>query len=128
MRITVDTNTDHPDEIQKAIQLLAQLASRKREQPELYSNASNSSVNQSSAINEIPTPTSSAESLINDVKQEKVQEEAEVKKEVPDTPPDFSSFINLMDNNDKTTESKKFEPAQEQKKKGEGKEATITIF
>lgn len=121
MKITIDSNTDHPEDIQKAIQLLAQLATRKREQPELFSNASNNN-NTNFVPSTAPDTTSSAESLINDVKQEKEQEAAEVKKEIPDTAPDFSSFLNLMDNADKTTESKDPEPAQKDK------EATVTFF
>lgn len=89
MKITIDTKEDNHEEIQKVISLLQNLISGTANS---YTNYGNSS--SSSGAN---TDTSNLMSMFGDTPTAPA-------KEVSDTPPDFSSFTNLINN--KTSDKK----------------------
>jgi len=92
MKITIDTSIDHPDDIRKAIQLLAHLANKQGKS--IYSNTN---------VNPYSEPATNTNSYSNP---------SAAPTPEPDKSPDFSNFMNLMDNAPKKEEEKKKEIPQ----------------
>jgi len=82
MKIMIDTQHDTYEDIQKVLHILTGIIQRKE-------GSSNSNYNQSSSYNQSSgtTDTSNMMSMFDSTPSGS--------KEIPDTPPDFSSFLNL---------------------------------
>ncbi len=87
MKITIDTKEDSHEDIQKVMQILSHFTNKNP--------ISNYSL-ESQATNE-----SSNEGFMN-----MFGDSSEEKKEIPDTPPDFSNFLNLANKDEDKKEDK----------------------
>lgn len=95
MKITIDTQTDTYEDIKKVLHILTGIIEKK--DLGVQSNfSSSSSYCSNNAINSANSNTASMMNMFDD----------EPAKEIPDTPPNFNSFLNLVD-------QKKEEPKRE---------------
>lgn len=83
MKITIDTKEDNPGEIRKVISLLQNL----------ISGSSNSYTNYGNSPSGANADTSNLMSMFGDASSAPAKG-----AEAPDTPPDFSGFLNLVNN------------------------------
>ncbi len=84
MKLTIDTQTDKFEDIQKVLHILTNIIEK---------NGSNSSTT-GSLTPSSPTDTTNMMSMFSDDNTSSTP----TQKEIADTPPDFSSFLNLTKN------------------------------
>ena len=86
MRLTIDTKHDSHDEIKHAIQILNDLLERKGIPTTTQEASPEATTNMMNMFSDTPT------------------EEETLQKEIPDTAPDFSSFLNLTNKQEEKKE------------------------
>lgn len=107
MKITIDTQVDTHEDIRKVLHILTSILDKRENSPTNSSSISISSSSGSSLNSSSPNSFSQAEdtsSMMNMFAQERAAG-AVPKKEIPDTPPDFSSYLNLTRSSQKKEEN-----------------------
>lgn len=92
MKITIDTKQDSHEEIKHAIQILTNILQRQGARAAPTADTSN----MMSMFGDSPsTPTSPSTAETQPTTPMSMFADPQPRKEVPDTPPDFSTFLNL---------------------------------
>ena len=99
MKITIDTQTDTYEDIKKVLHILTGIIEKKDSTVQSNFSSSSSSLSSYSSNNVVNSTHSNTASMMNMFDDEPA-------KEIPDTPPNFNSFLNLVD-------QKKEEPKRE---------------
>ncbi len=94
MKLTIDTQTDKFEDIQKVLHILTNIIEKNGSGSSLSSGSSSLTSNSSS------TDTTNMMSMFSDDNSSPSM----AQKEIADTPPDFSSFLNLTKNQTKRSE------------------------
>ncbi len=106
MKITIDTKTDSHEEIKRAIQLLSYLIKKDNfNRDRIVSNSTNLDIGES--LNNASNESNAFASMFGGNTEKK---EEKFTKTIPDTPPNFNSFLNLVNDNEKKENNDEDDP------------------